>query len=93
MRSLLVGCVVGLGLATLAGGTMPAEAGGRFPWQVSRNHPWCAFYNAADGITECLFSNIDQCRASVSGVGGFCYANPAWVDQPAPRRARARRAS
>lgn len=32
---------------------------------------WCAIYSAGGG-TNCGFVSIDQCRASVSGVGGVC---------------------
>jgi len=34
---------------------------------------WCARYN--DGSTNCGFWTLRQCRASVSGVGGFCSRN------------------
>lgn len=44
-------------------------------------YPWCAFYNP-DGIAECLYYNVAQCRASVSGVGGYCYQNPRFVEPP-----------
>jgi hypothetical protein len=43
---------------------------------------WCARYN--DGSTNCGFHTLRQCRASVSGTGGFCNRNPAWH----PRRYR-----
>jgi hypothetical protein len=92
MRTLLFGCLLGLGLAASTGADAQAQDQGLFPWQVSRNHPWCAFYSS--GMTECLYANVAQCRASVSGVGGYCYQNPAYVapPPPPPRRARARRA-
>ena len=92
MRARLLGCLLGLGLAAMAGVEARAQDEGLFPWQVSRNHPWCAFENAT-GRTECLYNSIAQCRASVSGVGGFCERNPAFVaaPPPPPRRARAPR--
>jgi hypothetical protein len=31
---------------------------------------WCAIFN--EGNINCLFTSMDQCRATVSGVGGFC---------------------
>ncbi len=84
MRSLLFGCVLGLALAAPLGTDAAAQ---RRPV-----YPWCAFYNVADGITECFYFNVAQCRASVSGVGGFCYENPAYVEPPPPaRRPRAHR--
>ena len=94
MRALLLGCVLGAGVAALGAALAPVHAdpsyhGGRFPWQVRQNYPWCAFYNTAGGMTECLYTNIAQCRMSVSGVGGYCYENPAYVGPPPPpRRAR-----
>ena len=41
-------------------------------------YPWCAQYNTVAGGQNCGFSTLQQCRASVSGVGGFCVPNP-WV--------------
>jgi len=32
---------------------------------------WCAIDNVGGG-TNCGFVSIDQCRASISGVGGVC---------------------
>jgi len=38
---------------------------------------WCAEYagGARGGNTSCYFVTYEQCRASVSGVGGFCRVN------------------
>jgi len=57
-------------------------------------YPWCAQYSGGmgGGGTNCGFSTIDQCRATVSGVGGFCVPNPFYTgtaDRPA-KRARKR---
>ncbi len=41
--------------------TQAAERGG---------YHWCALYS--NGSRNCGFSTMDQCRATVSGVGGFC---------------------
>jgi hypothetical protein len=54
-------------------------------------YPWCAQYGAAGGGgRNCGFSTLQQCQATVSGVGGFCernsfYAGPydTGVDRPA----------
>ena len=82
MRHLLSKAVFGILLGCALAVTFAGE---------SRAHgrpiyPWCAFYNAAGGIDECLYFDIVQCRASVSGVGGFCYQNPRFVEAPAPVR-------
>ena len=38
--------------------------------------PWCALYGDKGGATNCGFFTFEQCRAAVSGNGGFCQANP-----------------
>jgi hypothetical protein len=63
-----------LGLAALAAAfaldAAPASAQGGF-----RLYPWCAYYSTRGGATNCYFSTIEQCRAAVSGVGGYCAVN------------------
>ena len=41
-------------------------------------YPWCAEYTggALGGSGSCYFMTIEQCRATVSGVGGYCTPNP-----------------
>jgi hypothetical protein len=36
-------------------------------------YPWCAQYY--EGASNCGFSTIEQCRATVSGNLGFCVPN------------------
>ena len=31
---------------------------------------WCAISN--EGASNCSFAKMDQCRAEVSGLGGYC---------------------
>lgn len=39
-------------------------------------YPWCAVYSGdGGGGTNCGFLTIEQCRATVSGIGGFCAHN------------------
>ena len=40
-------------------------------------YPWCAQYSGEPngGGRNCGFSTIEQCRATVSGMGGFCEPN------------------
>ena len=41
------------------------------------NTRWCAQYSGrAGGATNCGFFTLEQCRATVSGIGGFCAPNP-----------------
>jgi hypothetical protein len=50
---------------------------------------WCAQYGTGFSGKNCGFYSFDQCRASVSGIGGFCQRNTfsANVAEP-PRRSR-----
>jgi Protein of unknown function (DUF3551) len=50
---------------------------------------WCAYYDAS--TYNCGFHTFEQCRANVSGVGGYC--SPNYMDnrgqrQPSGRRGR-----
>jgi hypothetical protein len=49
---------------------------------------WCAHYSFKGGATNCGFYSFEQCRATVSGVGGFCQPNPfsAYGSVREPRR-------
>ena len=40
-------------------------------------YPWCAQYSGGSngGGRNCGFSTLEQCRATVSGIGGFCEPN------------------
>ena len=39
-------------------------------------YKWCAVYGGkAGGGTNCGFVTIEQCRATISGIGGFCEPN------------------
>jgi hypothetical protein len=58
---LALGIVIGI-----AGLTARAEA---------QNYPWCAIYDTGDAAYNCGFVSYEQCRASVSGIGGNCMLN------------------
>ncbi|HWL31327.1 MAG TPA: DUF3551 domain-containing protein [Xanthobacteraceae bacterium] len=51
---------------------------------------WCAEYGLrGGGATNCYFMTLGQCRAAVSGVGGFCRPNPFYTGPASkPRRTR-----
>lgn len=39
-------------------------------------YPWCAVYGGdTGGASNCGFSTLEQCRATVSGIGGSCEPN------------------
>ena len=52
-------------------------------------YKWCAVYSGGmgGGGTNCGFHTIEQCRATVSGIGGFCDPNPFYTG-PAERPAK-----
>jgi hypothetical protein len=54
-------------------------------------YPWCAQYGDRDGGRNCGFSTLEQCRAAISGNGGYCEENPMYrplVETPPSRRPR-----
>ena len=58
---------------------------------------WCAQYGNSDGGgTNCYFVTLEQCRAAISGNGGFCAPNnfydgtPVTTSEDGPRRSRRR---
>ena len=56
-------------------------------------YPWCAMYSGdGGGGTNCGFLTLEQCRATVSGVGGFCARNQFYNPERSPSaRKRVRR--
>ena len=42
---------------------------------VRADGTWCAHYGTGLEGMNCGFYSFQQCRATVSGVGGFCQAN------------------
>ena len=49
---------------------------------------WCAQYGGKGGATNCYFVTLEQCRATVSGVGGFCTPNGFYTGGGEPRLRR-----
>jgi hypothetical protein len=49
-------------------------------------YPWCAVYGGrGGGASNCGFLTIQQCRDTVSGIGGFCAPNQFYNPRPAKR--------
>ncbi len=49
-------------------------------------YPWCAVYGGrGGGGTNCGFLTIEQCRATISGMGGFCEPNQFYNPRPTAR--------
>jgi Protein of unknown function (DUF3551) len=57
---------------------------------------WCAVLGATSDLgTSCYFTTLEQCQATISGVGGFCtpnylYTGPAATAGEGSRRSRNR---
>jgi Protein of unknown function (DUF3551) len=68
----------------LSGGIQAALA------QSPTSYPWCATYYKDGTPTSCYFTSYQQCRASVSGVGGVCFESPYYHSAPGAVRRRHR---
>lgn len=65
-------------LVGLAVAGVPAQAAER---------AWCARAGGDDDLfVNCGFDSFEQCRAYISGLGGFCEPNPALVRPPQRRK-------
>jgi hypothetical protein len=73
--------------ATVAFGLAAATEASSAP---TFNYPWCANYMMQNGPKNCGFTTLEQCRATVSGIGGYCAANPAYVAPVSPHLRPAR---
>jgi hypothetical protein len=53
---------------------------------------WCAVYSGdGSGGSNCGFVTLEQCRATVSGIGGSCQPNQFYTgreDEPKKRKPR-----
>jgi hypothetical protein len=72
MRALLVISITLVGLMTLG---LPTHAD---PYR------WCAAYGGDEGGggSNCYFMTLEQCRAAISGNGGFCNPNNFYDGRP-----------
>ncbi len=69
--------------AALIGAAVPASA------QSPYSYPWCSRQTTRDtSTTSCYFISREQCMATISGIGGYCYQNP--YHRQAPGRSKGR---
>jgi hypothetical protein len=85
--------VIRIALATSALAIGFAATDTVYAQQQPDPYPWCAEYSGGglDGAKNCYFRTLEQCRAAVSGVGGFCTPNPFYTGPgplPSPRGER-----
>jgi hypothetical protein len=68
--------------AALAGETQISNA------QSPYSYPWCAILPGAGsgsgGAMSCYYTSWDQCKATMSGIGGLCVASPYYVGHATP---------
>ena len=63
------------------------------PATAAVEYPWCADLGKELGATNCGFVTIEQCRATVSGIGGSCVPNPFYYAAMPERPLRSRKTS
>jgi hypothetical protein len=64
--------------AVLLGETRTSNA------QAAYSYPWCSLGGPKDSnARSCYYTSWEQCRATVSGVGGICVQSPYYHPQPA----------
>jgi hypothetical protein len=60
--------------------------------QSPYSYPWCAKQTGKDfDTTSCYFTGYQQCMATISGGGGWCYQNPAYRASAAVPPVKSRR--
>jgi hypothetical protein len=57
--------------------------------QSPNSYPWCALYGGgssggAGGAMSCYYTSWEQCRTTMSGIGGLCVASPYYHAQAMP---------
>jgi hypothetical protein len=50
----------------------------------AQDYPWCAWYDWT--TSNCGFTTLQQCLATVSGIGGECRPNPRYRPPREDRR-------
>lgn len=84
MRKRLAGTIM---LAALAAAIVLTPAAAK-----ADPYRWCAVYGGEDaGGTNCGFVTLEQCRATISGMGGSCEPNQFYTGPTATPARRARK--
>ena len=66
-------------------------AGAIFDSAKADPYRWCAELTINwGGASNCYFMTLEQCRATVSGIGGFCRPNPFYTGAPEAQQPAAR---
>jgi hypothetical protein len=61
--------------------------------QSPYSYPWCSrqVTGREGSATSCYFTSYQQCMTTISGIGGWCYQNPAYHASAAAPGVRSRR--
>ena len=59
--------------------------------QSPYSYPWCSIRGRGGGMS-CYYTSWEQCRATMSGIGGLCINSPYHRATPAPEPLRRRAA-
>jgi hypothetical protein len=57
--------------------------------QSPYSYPWCGIRGRSGGMA-CYYTSWEQCRATLSGIGGLCIQSPYYKPSPPPTPARRR---
>jgi hypothetical protein len=72
----------------LAAASLACLVGSAQPSKAEITYPWCAVFSETDVIRNCGFATYEQCRAAVSGNGGYCEPNPMYQVGATPKARR-----
>ncbi|WP_296526026.1 DUF3551 domain-containing protein [Rhodoplanes sp.] len=92
MRALLLGAAVAVTMVSGIGRADADPFGIWSPPSWSTWYPWCANLNIGFEQTSCAYSTLQQCLATVRGVGGSCGPNPYPPPPGPPPRVKRKRA-
>ncbi|EJW11930.1 hypothetical protein A33M_2578 [Rhodovulum sp. PH10] len=83
LKAVMAGAALAVAIG-LGSGTAKADPWGIWsPPSWATWYPWCAdLNNGLSEQTQCVYTNLAQCTATVRGVGGSCSPNP--YPPPAP---------
>jgi len=61
--------------------------------QSPYSYPWCSRQSTgrSGSATSCYFTSYQQCMTTISGIGGWCYQNPAYHASAAVPLVKSRR--
>jgi hypothetical protein len=59
------------------------------PGEAQPFRPWCSVYYDQSTAVSCAYDTYEQCRATISGIGGLCHRNP--LGSPEVEAGRAKR--